>query len=70
MAHGLPNSLFKDGYTMTLLDYPGYQPVDDLKTIGTQTATKARAENTFLGDEVGSLHRRRSLHSDSFTSVA
>lgn len=37
MGHGLAKNLLKQGHTMTLLDHPGNQPVDDLLKMGAQT---------------------------------
>lgn len=37
MGHGLAKNLLKHGHSMTLLDHPGNQPIDDLIEMGAQT---------------------------------
>lgn len=43
MGHGLAKNLMKQGHSMTLLDHPGNQPVDDLKQMGAQMAATPKA---------------------------
>lgn len=43
MGHGLAKNLMKQGHTMTLLDHPGNQPVDDLKKMGAHMAATPKA---------------------------
>ncbi|MDH5355602.1 MAG: NAD(P)-dependent oxidoreductase [Gammaproteobacteria bacterium] len=50
MGHGLSKNLLKQGYSLTFLDHPGNQPVDDLLEMGaTKAATIAQ---TLAGAEV------------------
>ena len=38
MGHGLAWNIAKAGYTLTILDHPGNQPVGDLRALGVQVA--------------------------------
>jgi 3-hydroxyisobutyrate dehydrogenase-like beta-hydroxyacid dehydrogenase len=42
MGHGLAKNLLKQGHSMTLLDHPGNQPVDDLERLGARIAQTPR----------------------------
>lgn len=47
MGHGIAKNLLKAGYSLTFLEHPGNQPVDDLLAAGAESRTSARevAEN-------------------------
>jgi 3-hydroxyisobutyrate dehydrogenase-like beta-hydroxyacid dehydrogenase len=43
MGHGMARNLAKDGFPLTFLDHPGNQPVDDLRSLGAESAGSAAA---------------------------
>lgn len=39
MGHGIAKNLLRNGYTLTLLEHAGNQPIDDLRELGAETVT-------------------------------
>lgn len=50
MGHGMAKNLMKKGHSLTLLDHPGNQPVDDLIAMGAEKA--AVMQDTIAGADV------------------
>ena len=42
MGHGIASNLLKAGHSLTFLDHPGNQPVDDLLAAGAESCARAR----------------------------
>lgn len=42
MGHGIASNIVKHGYSLTVLEHPGNQPLDNLKAAGVQTCLSAK----------------------------